>query len=75
MTVVHIAAPPEAQIQRCSRCQEILIDVRNAMVPIGSPGPGCWGVGCYVGVEGNRSYVRDYDANGPDEMPCNRRIQ
>jgi len=78
MTVVHIADEPEPQIQRCSRCGYVLIDVRGAMAPVGQLSVGCWGPGSFVGViEGNprQSLILNEDATGPDQIPCNRMVQ
>ena len=72
MTIVHIAAEPEGPIQRCARCQEILIDLRGAMVLNGHQ-VGSWKPTAFVGViRGNPtcSFLMDRDALEADELRC-----
>lgn len=72
MTIVHIAGEPEGSIQRCARCQEILIDLRGTMALNGRH-PGNWKPTAFVGViRGNPtcSFLMDRDAIESDEMRC-----
>jgi hypothetical protein len=72
-TVVHIAAKPEGDKQRCSRCGYVLIDASNcATIGTGASyihgyAPGFVGV-----IEGNprQSFAMDHDANAIDELNC-----
>jgi len=44
-------------VQRCTRCDHILNDYRNTMVPEGTPPMRGWAVGAFVEVlEGNPTY-------------------
>lgn len=35
--IIHIAGPPEGNIQKCARCGAVLVDYTNAMVPGDGP--------------------------------------
>ena len=57
--MIHLAGPYRADgTQRCSRCNFMLTDNRNAMVPVGQGPPGAWQEGAYVEViSGNPRYL------------------
>ena len=69
MTTVHIAGEPENGVQKCRRCGATLIDYRGVMTT-GTRGPGWWGVGAFVGTDGNCSFVMSRDAQQLDEANC-----
>ena len=49
--VVHVAGPLTADgVQRCLRCDEVLSDYRNAMIPEDDPHPVGWRIGAHVEV-------------------------
>ena len=74
MTTVHIASQPEGPIQKCFRCERVLVDGRGAMSTDGH-GVTFWGPGKFVGVvAGNPecSFLmdRDADPHQADERRC-----
>ena len=69
MVTVHIAAKPENDLQRCFRCNRVLVDNRR------SGQLSYWTPGVFVAAyDGGRNGhgVRDSDADesNPDEPPC-----
>ncbi len=78
MIVVHIAGPMLEGVQRCVRCNAILIDYRNtaiAVAPRGVPVLRGWADGAYVYQEGNGSTARMRDACGVHERNCSETVQ
>ena len=73
MLTVHIAGAPDRLVQRCFRCNRVLIDYRRAMVPTGQ-GFGWWATGAFVGVTHDTfpvgSMAMERDAQGDDEQAC-----
>lgn len=79
-TRVHIAGVPEGAIQKCFRCDCVLVDATGSMV-LSSTNEGAmfWASGCFVGcvefADGRRtnptsSFMMDRDAKEVDEVAC-----
>lgn len=72
--LVHVAGElgPDA-VQRCTRCDAVLADYRNTMVPAGTPSMRGWEPGA-VGAVGNSVPVLSYLVIDRgllmDEQPC-----
>jgi len=79
VSVVHIAGPMNEGVQRCVRCNAILIDYRNCAVAVmpGDPQPNWsgWKVGEYIHVDGNQSMAVHREACGVHEARCVEPVQ
>jgi len=55
--MIHIAGKYENGLQYCTRCNIILTDYRNAMIPVGQESLAGWEEGSYIEVfKGNPTY-------------------
>lgn len=76
MITVHIAGKPENLLQKCFRCNRVLIDNRRVRSPEGKEGElFYWEPGAFVGAyDGGRNgsgiRERDADESNPDEQAC-----
>lgn len=69
--LIHIAGPmSEEGVQYCSRCGEMLVDYRGAMVMNGSSPLTGYREGVYIGTSQSCSVVLDRDACEIDEVRC-----
>lgn len=72
--VVHIAGDVQtADIQCCSRCGQILIDMHGAMVldtDAADVRSHFWTVGAHIATGLGGSVMMDHDARDSDEMAC-----
>lgn len=72
MLTVHIAGEPVRMVQRCFRCNRVLIDYRRAASSDGRFS--FWEAGAFVGVTHDTfpvgSMAMERDASGDDEQAC-----
>lgn len=74
MLTVHIAGKPENLLQKCFRCNRVLIDNRRVLATGKEGQLFYWTPGAFVGAydSGNGSAVRDRDADesNSEERAC-----
>ncbi len=66
---IHVAAAPEPQAQKCSRCSATLIDANGAMSLDGSR-MRAYPTGGFVGSAPGCTILMDHDAREADEIRC-----